>query len=119
MRIESISLDKCITMTLLEAATSKHKTSMTKETKTMLLPFTSLGRCLGSANWAESFMDARSQSGLHGQDLFYLHGMKLDNHGLHIQCPQARLHAGFASYCPQQVLKITRGSRATVLNALY
>ena len=70
MRIESMSLDKCITMTLLEAATSKHKTSMTKETKTMLLPFTSLGRFLGSANWAESFMDARSQSGLHGQDLF-------------------------------------------------
>ena len=70
MRIESISLDKCITMTLLEAATSKHKTSMTKETKTMLLPFTSLGRFLGSVNWAESFMDARSESGLHGQDLF-------------------------------------------------
>ena len=70
MRIESISLDKCITMALLEAATSKHKTSMTKETKTMLLPFTSLGRFLGSANWAESFMDARSQSGLHGQNLF-------------------------------------------------
>ena len=70
MRIESISLDKCITITLLEAATSKHKTSTTKETKTMLLPFTSLGRFLGSVNWAESFMDARSQSGLHGQDLF-------------------------------------------------
>ena len=70
MRIESISLDKCITMTLLEAATSKHKTSMTKETKTMLLPFTSLGRFLGATNWAENFMDARSDSGLHGQDLF-------------------------------------------------
>ena len=46
------------------------RTSMTKETKTMLLPFTSLGRFLGSVNWAESFMDARSESGLHGQDLF-------------------------------------------------
>ena len=70
MRIELITLDKCITMSLLEASTSKRKTSMTKETKTMLLPFTSLGRFLGSVNWADSFMDARSESGLHGQDLF-------------------------------------------------
>ena len=70
MRIESITLDKYITMSLLEAATSKHKTSMTKETKTMLLPFTSLGQFLGSVNWGDSFMNARSDSGLHGQDLF-------------------------------------------------
>ena len=56
MRIESLQLDKYITMSLLEASTSKHKTSMTKETKTMLLPFTSLGRLLGSVDWAESFL---------------------------------------------------------------
>ena len=70
MRVESLQLDKYITMSLLEASTSKHKTSMTKETKTMLLPFTSLGRFLGSVDWAESFVNARSESGLLGQDLF-------------------------------------------------
>lgn len=70
MRIESVGLDKYVTMCLLEAATSKHKTSMTKETKTMLLPYTSLGRFLATANWAESFMDARRECGLEQHQLF-------------------------------------------------
>lgn len=61
MRIQSVHMDRYITMVLLEASTSKHKTSMTKETKTMLLPYT---------DWADSFMTARSESGLQTQDLF-------------------------------------------------
>jgi len=57
-------------MVLLEASTSKHKTSMTKETKTVLLPYTCLGRFIGNVDWADSFMTARSDSGLQAQALF-------------------------------------------------
>jgi len=70
MRIESVHMDRYITMVLLEASTSKHKTSMTKETKTMLLPYTCLGRFTGNVDWADSFMTARSDSGLQAQALF-------------------------------------------------
>ena len=40
MRTESVWLDNYITMCLLEAETSRHKTSVSKESKTRLLPFT-------------------------------------------------------------------------------
>jgi hypothetical protein len=70
MRIESVWLDNYITMCLLEAETSRHKTSMTKESKTRLLPFTSLGRFIGSADWARSFMLARSNTGLDEGKIF-------------------------------------------------
>ena len=70
MRIESIWLDKYITMCLLEAETSRHKTSMTKESKTRMLPYTSLGRFLGASDWAQSFIRARSEAGLDDKKIF-------------------------------------------------
>ena len=70
MCIESVWLDNYITMCLLEADTSRHKTSMTKESKTRLLPFTSWGRFTGSADWAQSFMRARSNTGLDEGKIF-------------------------------------------------
>lgn len=70
MRIESVRLDKYITMCIVEAETSRHKTSMSKESKTRLLPYTCLGRFLASAEWAQSFSDAREESGLNQQSLF-------------------------------------------------
>lgn len=70
MRIESIKLDKYVTMCILEAATSSHKTSMTKEAKTRLLPYTSVGRFTASLNWAQSFMEARTTAGLDSQATF-------------------------------------------------
>ena len=69
MRIESIWLDQYITMCLLEAETSRHKTSMTKESKTRLLPYTSLGRFLGASDWAQSFIQARSDAGLNDRKI--------------------------------------------------
>eukprot|EP00435_Cladocopium_sp_Y103_P035869 s3789_g9.t1 len=70
MRIEAIWLDKYTTMCLLAAETSRHKTSMTKETKTRLLPDTSLGRFLGSSDWAQSFIAACDAAGLSEGKLF-------------------------------------------------
>ena len=70
MRIESVWIDNYITMCLLEAETSRHKTSMSKESKTRLLPFTSLGRFIGSTDWAKSFMSARSSMGLDEGSIF-------------------------------------------------
>eukprot|EP00435_Cladocopium_sp_Y103_P007580 s5022_g2.t1 len=57
-------------MCLLEAETALHKTSMSKESKSRLLPYTSLGRFLGSSDWAQSFMAARSKAGLDNHKLF-------------------------------------------------
>eukprot|EP00435_Cladocopium_sp_Y103_P056037 s2067_g18.t1 len=70
MRIESVWLDKYVTMCLLEAETALHKTSMSKESKTRLLPYTSLGKFLGSSDWAQSFMAARTKAGLDDPKLF-------------------------------------------------
>eukprot|EP00435_Cladocopium_sp_Y103_P013036 s4599_g3.t1 len=70
MRIESVGIDKYVTMCLLEAETALHKTSMSKESKTRLLPYTSLGRFLGTSDWAQSFMAARSKAGLDNHKLF-------------------------------------------------
>lgn len=63
MRIESVWIDKFITMCLLEAETSRHKTSMTKESKTRLLPYTCIGNFLLDSSWAQSFMTAREECG--------------------------------------------------------
>ena len=70
MRVESVNLDKYVTMSLLEAETARHKTSMTKEAKTRLLPYTSLGRFLGASDWADKFMAAREKAGLNRGTLF-------------------------------------------------
>lgn len=70
MHIQDLKLDKYVTFVILEASTSKHKTSMTKEAKTRLLPFTCLGKFLAGESWAESYMRARQQAGLAEGALF-------------------------------------------------
>ena len=70
MRIESLQSDKYHTMLILEAATSKHKTSMSKEAKTRLLPYTALGKFLEEYHWGDAFMQARTTCGLDEQQLF-------------------------------------------------
>jgi len=42
----------------MEAGSSKHKTSKSKEDKTRLLPFTALGRFDSDDAWGESFVNA-------------------------------------------------------------
>ena len=51
---------------LIEAETSKHKTSTTKQMQTELLPFTALGRAFNIKAWAEPWMAARESEGLNG-----------------------------------------------------
>ena len=70
MRIENLDSDKYSNMLILEASTSRHKTSMSKESKTRLLPYTSLGMFLDEHHWGESFISARASSGLDEQTLF-------------------------------------------------
>ena len=53
-----------IIQVLLEADTEKHKTSMSKEAKTRLLPFFCLGRFLSEKAWGTSFMEARGTFGI-------------------------------------------------------
>ena len=49
---------------LIEAETSKHKTSTTKQMQTELLPFTALGRAFNIKAWVEPWMAARESEGL-------------------------------------------------------
>ena len=64
MHIDDIWKNSFATMVLLEADTEKHKTSMSKEAKTRLLPFVCLGRFLESKAWGTSFIEAREHFGL-------------------------------------------------------
>ena len=48
---------------LVEAETSRHKTSMTKQLQTELLPFTALGRTFQRRAWAERWLEARIRTG--------------------------------------------------------
>lgn len=70
MRIEELFQDAYDTIVVLEAATALHKTSMSKESKTRLLPYTALGTFLEEQSWGSSFMEARDASGLAGHNLF-------------------------------------------------
>ena len=45
-------------LVLVEAETSRHKTSKSKETKTRLLPFTALDRFCCEEVWGECFVEA-------------------------------------------------------------
>ena len=64
MHIDDFWKNSFATMVLLEADTEKHKTSMSKEAKTRLLPFVCLGRFLESKAWGTSFIEAREHFGL-------------------------------------------------------
>eukprot|EP00435_Cladocopium_sp_Y103_P037612 s1851_g10.t1 len=63
MHVVAIDLTKDHHLVLLEALTAKHKSSRTKELQRELLPFTALGHALEQSSWAESWMDARNQTG--------------------------------------------------------
>ncbi|CAL1153270.1 unnamed protein product, partial [Cladocopium goreaui] len=63
MHVVSMELSKADHLCLLEAATSKHKSSRTKEQQRELLPFTALGQTLAGENWADSWLSAREDSG--------------------------------------------------------
>ena len=62
MHVVSMELSKADHLCLLEAATSKHKSSRTKEQQRELLPFTALGQTLADENWADSWLSAREDS---------------------------------------------------------
>ena len=62
MHVVSMELSKADHLCLLEAATSKHKSSRTKEQQRELLPFTALGQTLAVENWADSWLSAREDS---------------------------------------------------------
>ena len=64
MHIDDIWKNVFGSMVLLEADCSKHKTSISKESKTRLLPFVCIGRFLESRPWGVSFMEAREHFGL-------------------------------------------------------
>ena len=58
IRLENMWTDRCGDLVLVEAETSRHKTSKTKEAKTRLLPFTALGRFAeGNSRW-ETLVEA-------------------------------------------------------------
>jgi hypothetical protein len=70
MRIEELSADTHGNIVILEAATALHKTSMSKESKTRLLPYTAIGTFLDEQSWGLAFIDARVASGLNDQSVF-------------------------------------------------
>ena len=60
-RLERIWTDRHGELVLVEAETSKHKTSKSKEAKTRLLPFTALGKFDSDDAWGESFVNALNE----------------------------------------------------------
>lgn len=54
-RIESIWMDRHKDVTLVEAETSKHKTSTSKESKTRMLPYTAIGTLFSKQAWGDRF----------------------------------------------------------------
>ena len=70
MRIEELTSDTFDNIVILEAATRLHKTSMSKEAKTRLLPYTAIGIFLEDRSWGMAFLVARDASGLSQQSLF-------------------------------------------------
>ena len=60
-RLENLWTDRCGDLVLVEAETSRHKTSKSKEAKTRLLPFTALGKFFLDDSWGECFVGALNQ----------------------------------------------------------
>ena len=60
-RLEHIWVDRHEELVLVEAESSKHKTSKSKEDKTRLLPFTALGTFDSDDAWGESFVNALNE----------------------------------------------------------
>ena len=60
-RLENLWADRSGDLVLVEAETSRHKTSKSKEAKTRLLPFTALGRFSLNESWGECFVSALNQ----------------------------------------------------------
>ena len=60
-RLENLWTDRSGDLVLVEAETSRHKTSKSKEAKTRLLPFTALGRFFLDESWGECFVSALNQ----------------------------------------------------------
>ena len=58
VRIETLSVEEFQDVTLIEGATSKHKTAKSKEAKTRLLPYLALGRFSQAKSWGLVFLDA-------------------------------------------------------------
>ena len=58
VRIETLSVEEFQDVTLIEGATSKHKTAKSKEAKTRLLPYLALGRFSQARSWGLVFLDA-------------------------------------------------------------
>lgn len=54
--VESLQLTKAFPLTLLQAKTPSHRSSITKEQQKELLPFTALGQLSDEDSWAESWM---------------------------------------------------------------
>ena len=62
MYVVSLELSTAGPVTLLEAMTSKHKSSRGKEQQMELLPFTALGHVTHDESWGSSWVDAREAS---------------------------------------------------------
>ena len=70
MFVVSLDLSTAGSIVLLEALTSKHKSSRGKEQQMELLPFTALGKVTDEGNWGQSWMDARNQCDAHDWNNF-------------------------------------------------
>jgi hypothetical protein len=70
MYVTSLELSTAGPVTLLEAMTSKHKSSRGKEQQMELLPFTALGQVTHDDSWGNSWMDARETSDVRSWNYF-------------------------------------------------
>ena len=68
--VATMQVAKHADIVLLEADTSRHKTSLTKELQAELLPFTAVATAFDDASWGESFATARQDAGFQSAPFF-------------------------------------------------
>lgn len=70
MTVENLVLSEHSDITLLEGDCVKHKTSLSKDAKTRILPYTCVGTGLSRESWGKAFMQLRSDEGFVGAPHF-------------------------------------------------
>lgn len=98
MYVVSMDMSHAGPVTLIEAMTSKHKSSRGKEQQMELLPFTALGQVTHEDSWGNSWMDARDISDVGSWNHFLNSGQKVNELGLTPACPQQRRQHGLESF---------------------
>lgn len=113
MTVENLVLSEHNGLTLLEGDCVKHKTSLTKDAKTRILPYTCVGTGLRKDSWGKTFMQLRADQGF-SEAMHFLHSWS-DAHGTWASRSMATSEA--TEWLRELVFPVTGAERAKKLTA--